>query len=58
MVTGLERRFEEIASMADVINQVAKHTKLLSFNATIEATRAGESGRGFFRRSHGSSHIG
>ncbi|GAB3594763.1 hypothetical protein APE01nite_09230 [Acetobacter peroxydans] len=47
MVTGLERRFEEIASMADVINQVAKHTKLLSFNATIEATRAGESGRGF-----------
>jgi hypothetical protein len=47
MVTGLERRFQEIASIADVINHVAKHTKLLSFNATIEAARAGESGRGF-----------
>ncbi len=47
MVTGLERRFQEIASIADVINHVAKHTKLLSFNATIEAARAGEAGRGF-----------
>jgi len=47
LVTGLERRFNEIASIADVIGHVAKHTKLLSFNATIEAARAGESGRGF-----------
>jgi len=47
MVTGLERRFQEIASIADVINHVAKHTKLLSFNATIEAARVGEVGRGF-----------
>jgi len=47
MVTGLEQRFQEIASIADVINHVAKHTKLLSFNATIEAARAGEAGRGF-----------
>jgi methyl-accepting chemotaxis protein len=47
MVTGLERRFQEIASIADVINHVAKHTKLLAFNATIEAARAGDAGRGF-----------
>ena len=47
MVTGLEHRFQEIATIADVIDEVAKHTKLLSFNATIEAARAGDAGRGF-----------
>jgi methyl-accepting chemotaxis protein len=47
MVTGLERRFQEIAEIAEMINGVARHTKLLSFNATIEAARAGDAGRGF-----------
>ena len=47
MVTGLERRFQEIAEIAEMINGVARHTKLLSFNATIEAARAGEAGLGF-----------
>ena len=47
MVSGLERRFQDIATIAETINHVAKSTKLLSFNATIEAARAGEAGRGF-----------
>lgn len=47
MVHGLERRFQDIAAIAETINDVAKSTKLLSFNATIEAARAGDAGRGF-----------
>jgi methyl-accepting chemotaxis protein len=47
MVNGLERRFQDIAAIAETINHVAKSTKLLSFNATIEAARAGDAGRGF-----------
>ncbi len=47
LVSRLENRFTEIASIAGLISDISKHTKMLSFNATIESARAGESGRGF-----------
>lgn len=47
LVTRLESRFSEIASIAGFIGDISKHTKMLSFNATIESARAGEAGRGF-----------
>lgn len=43
----LERRGEEIAGMAAAITDVAKRLRLLALNASIEAVKAGEKGRGF-----------
>ncbi|MDB2447080.1 methyl-accepting chemotaxis protein [bacterium] len=37
----------DISTQAEVINEIVKETKLLSFNATVEAVQAGESGKGF-----------
>lgn len=43
----LERRSKEIANVAGSITDVAKQLRLLALNASIEAVKAGESGKGF-----------
>jgi methyl-accepting chemotaxis protein len=43
----LQRVIEEINSKTTVINDIVFKTQLLSFNASIEAARAGHHGRGF-----------
>lgn len=39
--------FKVIATKAEVINEIVFQTKLLSFNASVEAARAGDAGKGF-----------
>lgn len=43
----LEQRTDEISGAASSITGVAKNLRLLALNASIEAVKAGESGRGF-----------
>jgi methyl-accepting chemotaxis protein len=43
----LANKIEKIKMVINVMNGIAQKTDLLSLNASIEATRAGESGRGF-----------
>jgi len=46
-VTSLQSASDQIRVAVDLINQVAKQTRLLALNATIEAARAGPTGAGF-----------
>ena len=46
-VQGLEEAAQKIGDVVKLINEIAEQTNLLALNATIEAARAGEAGRGF-----------
>jgi hypothetical protein len=46
-IEKLAKRIEEIGEKTELIDEIVFQTKLLSFNASVEAERAGEHGRGF-----------
>jgi methyl-accepting chemotaxis protein len=46
-VGGLANAANRIGDIVELINTIAEQTNLLALNATIEAARAGEAGRGF-----------
>ena len=46
-VTGIVATLREVAQAAGGITQIALQTRLVAFNASVEAKRAGEAGRGF-----------
>jgi methyl-accepting chemotaxis protein len=47
IVAGLATAAQKIGDVVKLINNIAEQTNLLALNATIEAARAGEAGRGF-----------
>ena len=46
-IGALVKVIEEIGDKTEIIDEIVFQTKLLSFNASVEAERAGEHGRGF-----------
>ncbi|MFC4172806.1 methyl-accepting chemotaxis protein [Microvirga sp. GCM10011540] len=46
-MSALSAATSQIGEVADLIRSIAEQTNLLALNATIEAARAGEAGRGF-----------
>jgi len=46
-ILELGNRSKEISKVMDIINQVADQTKLIAFNAALEAASAGDAGRRF-----------
>jgi methyl-accepting chemotaxis protein len=46
-VSGIVQTLREVSDAAGQITQIALQTRLVAFNASVEAKRAGEAGRGF-----------
>lgn len=46
-IVDLGRKSKEITKVMEIINSIADHTKLLAFNAALEASSAGEAGKRF-----------
>ena len=49
-IQKLEKLSADIEQFASVIASIANRTNILSLNASIEAARVGDAGKGFFQR--------